>query len=47
MLAFVYGIIKTVGDAFFLSIPSLFGLLNPLNIFGDLVLLLGGHGGSK
>jgi hypothetical protein len=38
-LTFVYGVIKTVGDAFFASIPSLFGLLNPLNIFGDIILL--------
>ena len=40
-LQFIYGVIKTVGDAFFFSIPSLFGLLNPLNIFGDIVLLFG------
>ena len=35
----IYGIVKTIGDAFFASIPSAFGLLNPLNIFSDILLL--------
>lgn len=43
MWTFVYGIVKTVGDAFFASIPSAFGLLNPLNIVSDILLLATGH----